>query len=232
MEMSVYREHLEQVSTALADPTRREIMELVCGSERPLSAREVAEHFGLHVNAARMHLDKLVKGGILKVARSRGRKGGRPAHLYLWSDEDLDLHLPSRHYKILADVLAGCLDSWQEGAFPFCGEQAFAIGRDEALRHSPELARLPGDTRLAAVAEAWAEGIRKRGQRARLARNGQNDPAVTFLSCPFGELSRRYPRLVCAIHRGFEEGYLSLAGDFELYGGLETECSFTIARRS
>ena len=230
--MSVYGERLERVSVALADPTRREIMELVCASERPLSAREVAEHFGLHVNAARMHLDKLVKGGILEMMRSRGRKGGRPAHLYRYSDEDLELSFPSRHYRILAEVLATVLDGRLESALPSCGEEAFARGRDEAVRLSPTLTRLREETDPSAVAEAWAEEIRKRGHGARLLRDGPGEAAVAFSSCPFGDLARRHPRLVCEVHRRFEEGYLSLAGDFELRGGVETGCSFSVTRRS
>ena len=75
--MNTYSENIAQISTALADPTRREIMELVIHAGSPLSVREVADHFGLHANAARMHLDKLVKGGLLKVERQRGVLGAR-----------------------------------------------------------------------------------------------------------------------------------------------------------
>jgi DNA-binding transcriptional ArsR family regulator len=94
------------VSAALADPTRRQIMELLLDAGMPLSAREVAETFGLHVNAARMHLEKLVKGGLLAVTRRRGERGGRPAHMYVVSDEDWELHLPPRSYRPLAAILA------------------------------------------------------------------------------------------------------------------------------
>jgi len=92
--MKTYSDHIAQVSTALADPTRREIMEHVLHADTALSVREVADYFGLHANAVRMHLDKLVKGGLLKVVRRRGAHGGRPANLYDASDEDWELNLP------------------------------------------------------------------------------------------------------------------------------------------
>ena len=104
--MKTYSDHIAQVSTALADPTRREIMEHVLDADVPLSVKEVADHFGLHANAARMHLDKLVKGGLLKVVRRRGASGGRPANLYDTSGVDWELNLPPRRYKLLAEVLA------------------------------------------------------------------------------------------------------------------------------
>ncbi len=225
--MSFYTEQLAEISIALADPTRREIMDLVLESDRPLSSREVAEHVGLHVNAARMHLDKLVKGGILSVARSRARTGGRPAYLYQGSGEELEIQLPSRRYKLLADILARCVTE-QEEALALCGREARASGREEAMRIPSPLACLPEESPLAEVSKAWMEDLIKRGQRARLDEPGDGSACLTFLSCPFGDLAGRYPRLVCEIHRAFEEGRLSLAGDFALREGEGGACRFRL----
>jgi predicted ArsR family transcriptional regulator len=226
VKMTLYRDHIAQVSDALADPTRREIMEFVYEADDALSVREVAEHFGLHVNAARMHLDKLVKGGILGVMRRRGRMGGRPAHLYRASEKELELHLPPRRYKLLAEVLVQALPDLEIEPPTPVGERAFSAGREEAVRSSSSLAYLSPDTGAAEVALAWSEEIKGRGCRARIEESGESGVAVVFLSCPFGDLSNRSPRLVCEIHRRFEEGHLSLAGDWTLRGGLETGCAF------
>lgn len=225
--MGSYAENLAEISIALADPTRREIMDFVLESDRPLSTREVAEHFGLHVNAARMHLEKLVNGGILSVVHSRARTGGRPAYLYHGSGEELEIHLPSRHYKLLADILARCVTELEE-ALALCSREARASGREEAVRILSPLACLPERSSLAEVSRAWMEDIRKRGQRASLDEPGDGSAYLTFLSCPFGDLSERYPRPVCEIHRAFEEGCLSLAGDFVLRGGEGSACRFQL----
>ena len=49
-----------------------------------MTAGEVAEHFALHPNVARHHLDKLAAGGYLEVFVARGGQGGagRPSKRY------------------------------------------------------------------------------------------------------------------------------------------------------
>lgn len=137
MDMSSYSDQIAQVSTALSDPTRREIMEYVLHSENPLSVREVAEYFGLHANAARMHLDKLTKGGLLKISRRRGARGGRPAHLYTSADQDCALHIPPRSYKLLAEILTGAICEPKEAVPKGIEEKAFRGGRSKPCAAPP-----------------------------------------------------------------------------------------------
>ncbi len=64
------------VTNAFGDPTRREIYLFVrdasLGEAAGVTATEVAEHFALHPNVARHHLEKLTGGGYLTVAVWRG----------------------------------------------------------------------------------------------------------------------------------------------------------------
>ena len=228
--MRTYSEHIAQVSTALADPTRREIMEHVIHADSPLSVREVAEHFGLHSNAARLHLDKLVRGGLLRVMRRRGEHCGRPANLYDASDEDWEINLPPRRYKLLADVLARGVLGLEAGITPRIGQEAFMRGREEAIASSSALAYLPQGADPCDVAQAWTQEIRRRGHKASLKAVNADRAEVTFLTCPFGEFSRSYPGLVCEIHRRLEEGFLSLAGRFRLDVTGE-RCTFILSAR-
>jgi predicted ArsR family transcriptional regulator len=229
-DMDTYSEHIARVSTALADPTRREIMDHVLSADSPLSVRDVAEHFGLHANAARMHLDKLVKGGLLMVIRRRGKRGGRPANLYGASEEDRELNLPPRSYRLLAEVLAGGMTGMESNLTSRLGDEAFRRGREQALRSSSPLAFLRHDADLEAIATAWSQEVERRGFKTRVKAAGRNRVEATFLTCPFGDFSNTYPGLVCDIHRRLEEGFLSLVGDWELETG-ETGCTFTARRR-
>ncbi|RJP31226.1 MAG: ArsR family transcriptional regulator [Actinobacteria bacterium] len=226
--MRTYSEHIARVSTALADPTRREIMEYVVHADSPLSVREVAENFGLHANAARIHLDKLVKGGLLQVIRRRGERGGRPANLYGASDEDLELSLPPRKYKLLAEVLASGVASAGKGVSPRIGREAFKRGREEAIASSSPLAYLPQGASLTEIKEAWSEEIMRRGHKASMRECGESRVEVTFATCPFGEFSRSHPGLVCEVHRCLEEGYLSLAGGCKLEAS-DLSCVFVLS---
>ena len=225
--MMTYSDRLARVSTALADGTRREIMEHVMDADSPLSVWEVAEHFGLHGNAARLHLEKLVEGGLLRAMRRRGARGGRPAKLYTASGEDLQISLPPRQYKLLAQVLVRGVAEEPAELLRRLGSEAHARGREEAIATSSPLARLSGDAGLREKARAWEEEIRNRGQRARMESLPGGGVVVTFLSCPFGEFSRSHPSLICELHRRMEEGYLSLAGPCRL-SATQRKCSFIL----
>lgn len=224
-----YSERVALVSAALADPTRRQIMELLLDAGTPLSAREVADSFGLHVNAARMHLEKLVRGGLLAVSRRRGERGGRPAHMYMVRDVDWELHLPPRSYRPLAVILASGLRHCGRDVAASLVDEARAFGRSEGARDASPLARLARGAKAEEVAQAWMEDLSRRGVKARLGKRGNGTVEVTFLACPFGGVVDICRDMVCEIHRGMEEGLLGLAGDWDVERPGES-CVF-IARR-
>lgn len=73
----------DEVARALAVPTRAGIYRRLRTEARPLSAAEVAERFGVHVNVARNHLDRLVEVGLAASGRRKNPLGGRPAKVYV-----------------------------------------------------------------------------------------------------------------------------------------------------
>lgn len=225
--MKTYSDHIAQVSTALADPTRREIMEHVLYSDSPMSVREVADYFGLHANAARMHLDKLVKGGLLRVMRHRGERGGRPANLYDASGEDWEFNLPPRRYKLLAEVMARAVSQQPGDIAGRMGQEAYVLGREEAMSSSSPLAFVPDGAGLRDIAAAWHEEIGRRGYKVKMRPVDEGRFEAVFITCPFGEFSRKYPEMVCEIHRRMEEGCLSLGGTCRLEATGKT-CAFIL----
>lgn len=225
--MADYREHIAEVSAALADPTRREIMDFVAGSDEPLSVREVARHFGLHDNAARAHLERLARGGLLSMVRSRGKRGGRPAHLYRASDAEWELSMPPRRYRLLAEIMVHAVSGEASDVKRRAEEEAFSRGREEALRTGSPLARLAPGCGHSALVQAWEEEMRRRGERVRFAHKESGVLEVTFTSCPFGGISGDEEGLVCEVHRRLEEGFLSTAGIYGLKRG-ESRCTFLL----
>ena len=73
----------DAVARALAVPTRAGIYRRLRAEGQPLSAREVADMFGLHANVARNHLDLLAGVGLVVTARRKHPGGGRPAKVYV-----------------------------------------------------------------------------------------------------------------------------------------------------
>ncbi len=64
-------------------PTRAGIYRRLRTEGQPLSAREVAEAFGLHANVARNHLDVLADADLVLTGRRKHPAGGRPAKVYV-----------------------------------------------------------------------------------------------------------------------------------------------------
>ncbi len=79
----------DAVERALAVPTRAGIYRRLRTEGQPLSAREVAEMFGLHANVARNHLDLLADAGLVVTGRRKHPGGGRPAKVYVAREQAL-----------------------------------------------------------------------------------------------------------------------------------------------
>ncbi len=99
------------ISAAFGDPTRRDIYLFARQRADGVTAAEIADHFALHPNVARHHLDKLTGGGYLEVAVPRdGRTGaGRPSKRYRATAPDDGLAIPVRHDDLLVMLLGRTL---------------------------------------------------------------------------------------------------------------------------
>ena len=75
-----------RTAKVLSLPTRAAILALLLRSGAK-TVKEIADHFGIHPNVARAHLDLMVEAGFL-AAETRRRTKGRPAKVYFtWEGE-------------------------------------------------------------------------------------------------------------------------------------------------
>jgi predicted ArsR family transcriptional regulator len=210
------------VTNAFGDPTRREIYLFVRDAPDGLTTADVADHFGLHPNVARHHLEKLTGGGYLAVAIARPddgtRPAGRPSKRYQATGRDT-LTVPLRQDDVLAGLLAGALDTLgAEAAEGLADQVGYEYGRSLAARMDPGAGHRSARTAIAAVADA----LTAHGFAARAEPRG-DEFAIVSECCPFGDTAQRYPHVVCALDRGMIRGML--AG---LYG--ETSPHFESSR--
>jgi predicted ArsR family transcriptional regulator len=210
------------VTSAFGDPTRRDIYLFVRTSAEGVTASEVAEHFELHPNVARHHLEKLTGGGYVTVAIAKAqgtRPAGRPSKRYRATDADHALALPLKHDDVLASLLVRALDTLgPEQAEVLADEVGYDYGRTLAARMEPGTGHRSARTAVAAVADALtAHGF------AAHAEGTGDELSIVSECCPFGETAQRYPHVVCALDRGMIRGML--AG---LYG--ETSPHFAASR--
>src|SRR5688572_19557091 len=73
---------LQRQARALGDPTRYELFRYIADAERPVDVVELTEHLGLHHNAIRQHLAKLVEAGLVAEATAPRFGRGRPRLCY------------------------------------------------------------------------------------------------------------------------------------------------------
>jgi predicted ArsR family transcriptional regulator len=175
---------------ALAVASRRNLLRVLRESARPLDARVLAERTGLHVNTVRFHLTVLIDAGFV-VQRTGTRPGpGRPQALYA----SITPAVPASGYQLLAEILAGRLDDGDHERLP---EQA---GRAWATSVSG-----PPDPAVSSALDTATE--RAVALFTELGFEPVPVPAATgsrieLHACPFLDVARRHPGVVCGVHRG------------------------------
>ncbi len=119
------------VTSAFGDPTRRQVYLFVRDAGTGATASQVAQHFSLHPNVARHHLDKLAAGGYLEVFSSRAQVSGvgRPSKFYRASGPAPVLETTRPGEELLLSLLGGALGLLpREEAEKMAEQVGFAYG--------------------------------------------------------------------------------------------------------
>ena len=203
------------VTSAFGDPTRRDIYLFVRSCAEGAKAAEVAQHFALHPNVARHHLEKLASGGYLDVELERHVSAGRPSKRYRASAAgDTHLSFPPKRDDLLATLLARALERLPvDEARALAEEVGYDYGRSIAARMEPTEGHRSVKAAVASVADALtAHGFAAHAE----ARGG----LLTLVSehCPFGEAAKRWPHVLCAVDTGMVRGMLE-----GLYGATQPQ---------
>lgn len=183
---------------------RREVVELFRAGKRPLSAREIADELGLHINTVRFHLDTLVRHGVLHRADGESSGPGRPASRYALAP-GMDRSGP-RNYKLLAEMLLSHLaeDPDPPGAAVRAGQ---AWGRYLVPPPAPGQ-RLTDDEALSRLSELMADV----GFDPQTSADDADRVDMRLRHCPFLELAEVQHELICAMHLGLMRGALDHLG--------------------
>lgn len=196
---------LAELAKVLGDPTRRTIYFFVRGAEDSVRAGDIAQSFYLHRNVARSHLDRLVKAGLLKSELRRGGSG-RPAKAYSPTDRGLEISVPSRRFRMLADLAIDVLAAGE--SIEGMRDRAMEIGR-----------RWQGDGTVAAdcarplpeAATMVASKLSQRGAEA-TAYDLADCVELEVKNCIFRESAQRHPEVVCQAHQAMLAGMFEAAG--------------------
>lgn len=198
------RTRLDVLKT-LGDNTRYAIYLEVARSPRPLATAEVAETLGLHPNTVRPHLERMREVGLLESRADTRGAVGRPQKLYSLAADAPSLGLEPAVFPLLARMLLELAAEAGVG-----GDPAAEAGRQQGRRlaHRGAAPALPcGQAAVALLDELGFDP-------AVLAEDGAL--TVAFGHCPFADLARSNPDLVCSLHRGLLEGFVDEVGGAEV----------------
>ncbi len=205
----------------LASPVRRRLVDALAHADAAaatpgFTAAELGTEMGLHVTTVRFHLDQLVAAGLVESAVRRDGGAGRPRKVYSLAPgslDDVDARAEADHLRLLSGLLASTLTEGVTGHTITPAE----AGRRWALQHvSPDLASPPADTpgkwlgklaQMIDVLQEWGYTPELRTSE------GGRVAEVTLAHCPFLDLARANPAVVCGIHRGLIAGSLAQLGE-------------------
>jgi predicted ArsR family transcriptional regulator len=217
----------------LGDNTRYAIYLELARSPRALVTAEIAETLGLHPNTVRPHLERMRDVGLLDVTTDARGEVGRPQHRYSLAADAPSLGLEPPTMPVLARMVLAMAE--RLGASP---TDAVAVGETEGRARAARYDDPPS------ALEALVADLERLGFDPIVTEGGAGDDGddpdsvtavVAFANCPFGDLARAHPDLVCNLHRGLVAGFVAHMGDAEVaeFCSLadRTPCQVSVASR-
>jgi len=169
--------------------------------EQPLTARELAERFGVTPNALRRHLDALEEAGVVHHRREVRGVGG-PVYAYSLSVSGEAL-FPRAYASALVTALEAVRERQGIDAVVELFSRQWTALAEEA---KPELARLP----LSERAQLLAELLTSQGYMAESESGAEGGATIREHNCAIRAVAERFPE-VCAAEAAFIADVLGAA---------------------
>lgn len=190
----------EQRHVALAVPSRRRLLEVLRAAAGPLDVHQLAAAVGLHVTTVRFHLRVLERAALVRPAAPAAGGPGRPRKLYT----AIPAAEAKEGHRQLAEVLAGLVAVDAEDG-PRRAEAAGRRWADEQVPHAEHLAWDGGIHRV-------AELFDRLGFAPRIVDVAGHGRQLELDACPFRDVARAFPQVVCSVHLGLLRGALARLG--------------------
>lgn len=185
-------DEMQHQSKALADPSRFKLFRHIAESSTPATVAELTKLLGFNHNAIRQHLAVLVDAGLIAEADEVRTTRGRPRKQYTVRADALSAFGSiSGSYEQLAEMLLKLVGS---DLSPY--EVGFESGANRPADPTPD---------LASAQEALSRRLNDDGFAPTTTRSG----ATKLNHCPFADVASQDPGVVCELHRGLIDGYLT-----------------------
>ncbi len=206
-----------KLTSVLADPTRFAIYQYVVTSHRQVTVQEIADHFEIHPNVARLHLTKLEDVNLLSSCSEKTGKGGRPSRLYSISEQVVNLQFPPRDYQLLAEIAIDTLLSLGEAGQKALSEMGRRFGM-EAAKRAIDSERVNMDTADVNTKLSYIERlIFAQGLNPQMEMVDNETIKFRIFNCTFKESAKKMPDSICQMHQTFLRGiFETFFGDISL----------------
>lgn len=198
----------QQVYRALSSPVRARLLE-VLGDEPNLDAATLADRLSLHVNTVRSHLHLLEEAGLVDAIVEDRDRPGRPRLLYRARPGGGEPASGAEEggYRFLAAILASYLGGSVDDGSAAAEQAGRAWGGFVIDKPAPFSRIDPGEGihRLLAMLEEV-------GFAPELDLEDEAAPRLVLRRCPFLDVAREHPDVVCAVHLGLMRGALDELG--------------------
>ncbi len=194
-------------SRALGDPTRHAIFRHIVSSKTPVGVAELTNKFGLHHNAIRQHLSKLVKAKLITESKFSVKGRGRPRLRYELAATAESRWGVTGPYERLTFLFSEIIRS---------GDTPVEVGR-----RSVQLNTTPNQNDSDPI-ESMSEVMARYGFDPKVKRKGKYIDIV-FGSCPFETTAIVDPENVCGLHHGIAQGVANNIGGGLVVDALDTD---------
>lgn len=181
---------LQLQARALGDPTRHEVFRYLADAERAVDVAELTEHLGLHHNAIRQHLAKLVDADLVSEATAPRVGRGRPRLVYTVNPSAESRWGVTGPYERLTLMLTEIIRS---------GDSPVDVGRRAGRR--VRIATHRSGDRMSGFMDA----MERHGFEPAATRRG-HEVDIVLRACPFETTALADPDTVCGLHLGLALG--------------------------
>lgn len=181
---------LQLQARALGDPNRYELFRYIADASQPVDVAELTGHLGLHHNAIRQHLAKLVEAGLVSEATAPRVGRGRPRLVYTVDPSAESRWGVTGPYERLALLLSEIIRT---------GDSPVDVGR----RAGRQMGAVSTN---AADPVAGLVGVMERHGFEPAAKRSGNKVDIVLGACPFATTALADPDTVCGVHLGLALG--------------------------
>jgi len=181
---------LQLQARAIGDPTRHEVFRYLADAERPVDVAELTEHLGLHHNAIRQHLAKLVDAALVSEATAPRVGRGRPRLVYTVDPSAESRWGVTGPYERLTLMLSEIIRT---------GDSPVDVGRRAGRR-----VRIATNRNTDPVS-GFVDAMERHGFEPATTRRGQ-EVDIVLRACPFETTALADPDTVCGLHLGLAFG--------------------------